>query len=355
MPAPLAKGLIIAASVLVAAGIAVYENPNVRDWIEKNRQRFAERWYPADTPQPDRQASPEAKKRQHAREEAERTAAVDAARKKREEMMRVNGEEFMRRHSSRKNAGEDATTKKSLGPDSARDRHTSFDDFLQNDGSGAYTLHTSGVEVNDQVVRQEGEGLRQRTDRHGLEGLKLGAATANPFADDDGGSMDVEDTPSSSLPKDRELERSHQQDNSTFQTPVSPPSEEDQLTIHTPTTSASESTPSPLSTPLASPHQQLDLPEHRTQAVLHSSSPPLHHLSTSPSVMSLQSDSTATLDDDVSLVTASEGEGDILEEVDSEVEVGGVGTPMGSWSEIGSVRSGRSRRSSWGGSSSGSG
>ncbi|KAK5277137.1 hypothetical protein LTR16_010191, partial [Cryomyces antarcticus] len=41
MPAPLAKGIIIAASVLVAAGIAFYENPQVREWIEQSRRKIA--------------------------------------------------------------------------------------------------------------------------------------------------------------------------------------------------------------------------------------------------------------------------------------------------------------------------
>lgn len=41
MPAPLAKGIIIAASVLVAAGIAIYENPQVRQWVDQSRRKIA--------------------------------------------------------------------------------------------------------------------------------------------------------------------------------------------------------------------------------------------------------------------------------------------------------------------------
>lgn len=45
MPAPLAKGIIITVSVLVAAGIAVYESPKVRRWINNYRRRLANTLY----------------------------------------------------------------------------------------------------------------------------------------------------------------------------------------------------------------------------------------------------------------------------------------------------------------------
>lgn len=41
MPTPLAKGVIIAASVLVAASIAAYENPQFREWIDRSSQKVA--------------------------------------------------------------------------------------------------------------------------------------------------------------------------------------------------------------------------------------------------------------------------------------------------------------------------
>lgn len=41
MPAPLAKGIIIGVSVLVAAGIAVYESPQFRRWINQSRRKVA--------------------------------------------------------------------------------------------------------------------------------------------------------------------------------------------------------------------------------------------------------------------------------------------------------------------------
>ncbi|KAJ5284376.1 hypothetical protein N7505_002356 [Penicillium chrysogenum] len=41
MPAPLAKGLIITVSVLVAAGIAVYESPQFQQWVTTSRRKIA--------------------------------------------------------------------------------------------------------------------------------------------------------------------------------------------------------------------------------------------------------------------------------------------------------------------------
>ncbi|KAI1910429.1 hypothetical protein LOZ12_004649 [Ophidiomyces ophidiicola] len=41
MPAPLAKGIVITISVLVAAGIAVYENPQIQEWLETSRRKIA--------------------------------------------------------------------------------------------------------------------------------------------------------------------------------------------------------------------------------------------------------------------------------------------------------------------------
>ncbi|EEA25730.1 hypothetical protein TMatcc_006038 [Talaromyces marneffei ATCC 18224] len=41
MPAPLAKGIIIGVSVLVAAGIAIYESPQFRQWVNQSRRKVA--------------------------------------------------------------------------------------------------------------------------------------------------------------------------------------------------------------------------------------------------------------------------------------------------------------------------
>jgi len=42
MPAPLAKGIIVSLSILAALGIAIYENPQVKEWIDEQRRKIAE-------------------------------------------------------------------------------------------------------------------------------------------------------------------------------------------------------------------------------------------------------------------------------------------------------------------------
>ncbi|OJJ49882.1 hypothetical protein ASPZODRAFT_128439 [Penicilliopsis zonata CBS 506.65] len=41
MPAPVAKGIIITVSVIVAAGIAIYESPQFRQWVNNSRRKVA--------------------------------------------------------------------------------------------------------------------------------------------------------------------------------------------------------------------------------------------------------------------------------------------------------------------------
>ncbi|OJD25083.1 hypothetical protein ACJ73_03551 [Blastomyces percursus] len=41
MPAPLAKGLVITVTILLAAGIAVYESPHVKQWVRNSRRKIA--------------------------------------------------------------------------------------------------------------------------------------------------------------------------------------------------------------------------------------------------------------------------------------------------------------------------
>ncbi|CAL5871098.1 uncharacterized protein PFLUO_LOCUS5344 [Penicillium psychrofluorescens] len=41
MPAPIAKGIIVTVSVLVAAGIAVYESPQFQQWVINSRRKIA--------------------------------------------------------------------------------------------------------------------------------------------------------------------------------------------------------------------------------------------------------------------------------------------------------------------------
>ncbi|KAJ5987135.1 hypothetical protein N7451_011500 [Penicillium sp. IBT 35674x] len=91
MPAPLAKGIMVTVTVLVAAGVAVYQSPQFQDWLNNSRRKIAVALHSlGDEIQPRRNASPTrddismteeageaaARRRRIAREEILRRAAV---------------------------------------------------------------------------------------------------------------------------------------------------------------------------------------------------------------------------------------------------------------------------------------
>ncbi|KAL1883467.1 hypothetical protein Plec18167_002471 [Paecilomyces lecythidis] len=94
MSAPLAKGLIITVSVLVAAGIAAYENPQVRQWVINSRRKVAvalhnlgDEIHPGESPPEDISMTEEMgeaaeERRRRAREELMRRRAVLEARRR---------------------------------------------------------------------------------------------------------------------------------------------------------------------------------------------------------------------------------------------------------------------------------
>ncbi|EAW07566.1 uncharacterized protein ACLA_022800 [Aspergillus clavatus NRRL 1] len=98
MPSPVAKGLIITVSALVAAGIAVYESPQFREWVQNSRRKIAlalhnlgDEIHPRESASPLREdismteeVGPAAEERRRiALEEIQRRASVLEARKKR--------------------------------------------------------------------------------------------------------------------------------------------------------------------------------------------------------------------------------------------------------------------------------
>ncbi|KAI9793935.1 MAG: hypothetical protein M1833_000504 [Piccolia ochrophora] len=145
-----ATGLIIAASVLVAAGLAVYESQQVQEWFDTTRRKVVQAFQPRS-----------GEKDELHREEDDLTAAVavEAARRKRDELMARNQLELMQRHSKRR---------------PSKRASANFDDFLQGDGEGAYTLQNTAVET-----KADTDGLRRR--RGSTYGEPTGAAEGNPF------------------------------------------------------------------------------------------------------------------------------------------------------------------------------
>lgn len=172
MPAPLAKGLIIAASVIVAAGIAIYESPQVRQWVDQSRRKLAVALHTlGDEIQPrrDSDASLDPEARKNRREEIIRRNRNELIRRAREAGIAVDLDELAR-------IGQEEALKK----DTTHEKSRSFDDLIGVDGKlkdeKSTAQRTTALDSSD-------DGLRHR--RQGADGFSAGAAFANPFADDD--------------------------------------------------------------------------------------------------------------------------------------------------------------------------
>ncbi|KAI9851896.1 MAG: hypothetical protein M1838_002467 [Thelocarpon superellum] len=173
MPVPLAKGLIIAASILIAAGVAVYENPQVREWVDQSRRKLALALHNlGDEILPSSST------------EEDEAAATDAARKRREDIMARNHEQLRREDSTVKKREpfprpphiEPELGQRTDSPGSSNGS-TTFDDFLKRGGDGMYTLPNSQHEASlDGGLRRRLEGARGRNDA---------VPPSNPFTDDE--------------------------------------------------------------------------------------------------------------------------------------------------------------------------
>ncbi|KAI9824446.1 MAG: hypothetical protein M1832_001981 [Thelocarpon impressellum] len=158
MPAPLAKGLIIGISVLVAAGVAMYESPQVREWVEKSRRRIAVALHSLGD-----EVHPQGAADRNADDEE---VLAQARRKTREGVAEKN----MRRE------------------------EVSFDDFLEKDGGGAYSLggiqgelrrrirtdQAGAADANGSVLFDRGEESRESTATLAAEEVK---EEAEPLVD----------------------------------------------------------------------------------------------------------------------------------------------------------------------------
>ncbi|KAJ4331714.1 hypothetical protein N0V87_008943 [Didymella glomerata] len=171
MPAPLAKGLIIAASVLVAAGIAIYENPQVRQWVDQSRRKIAVALHSlGDDIQPRRQSesSDDFEERKRRREELIRRNRNELIRRAREEGIAVDLDELARIGT------EDAALAERR---SRANRSKSFDELVGSDGMLRQDATATGAEPSNNGVR-----------KRGVAGFAAGAAAAvamtNPFADE---------------------------------------------------------------------------------------------------------------------------------------------------------------------------
>ncbi|KAH7385479.1 hypothetical protein DE146DRAFT_681041 [Phaeosphaeria sp. MPI-PUGE-AT-0046c] len=169
MPAPLAKGIIIAASIVVAAGIAIYESPQVRAWVDQSRRKIAVALHNlGDDIQPRRpsESSDDYELRKRRREEIVRRNRNELIRRAREEGVAVDLDELAR-------IGDEST-------DTARsraDRTRSFDTMVGGDGMLRGETTATGNDASN-------NGLRNRGAAGFAAGAAAGTAMANPFVDE---------------------------------------------------------------------------------------------------------------------------------------------------------------------------
>jgi hypothetical protein len=194
-------GLIIAASVVVAASIAIYENEQVRQWLDIHRRRIAIALYSlgdginpseSDLRSPEQQAEMAELNRQR-RHDIVRQNREDLIRKAREEGTAVDLDELTALGVLEREAEEEAEqAQQALQIQKSHQRsgsNTSFDDFVGNDGKLKRDLADQKIMDDDStatttaVPSVSDSGLRQRG-AAGARGFALGSALSNPFGDE---------------------------------------------------------------------------------------------------------------------------------------------------------------------------
>ena len=172
-------GLIIAASVLVAAGIAIYESPQVREWVDQSRRKIALALHSLhDELQPRRPSESEGEF--DARQERVRRKRNELVKRARDEGVAVDLDELVR-------IGREEAESGQRGAWGRADRSKSFDELVGADGALKVGGVASGAETSAGVRKRGGGG------GGGSGGASAGfaagalagaAAVANPFDDD---------------------------------------------------------------------------------------------------------------------------------------------------------------------------
>lgn len=178
MPAPLAKGLIIAASVIVAAGIALYESPQVRQWVDQSRRKIAVALHSlGDELQPRHPSESEDdfEERKRRREELVRKNRNDLIRRARAEGIAVDLDELARIGREDIELAERRQRHRTSASQRSFDDLVGSDGMLRKDPPKAQTA--TGIESST-------NNLRQRSVAGFTAGAAAGATVANPFSDD---------------------------------------------------------------------------------------------------------------------------------------------------------------------------
>ncbi|KAL9040142.1 MAG: hypothetical protein Q9180_002098 [Flavoplaca navasiana] len=199
MPAPLAKGIIVSISLLLAAGLAVYEHPQVKQWVDESRRKIAFALHNlGDDLEPP--SSSRRKSSQDASTREDNSAeATERRRKARQDIL-----ERGRRMEERRRAQHGTSTKSK-----------SFDDLV--DDQGKLKHDTNQATTSAAETHPEQAGLRNRNTEP--QGLASGAAFANPFADE----AYTQDLSSTTAPVEPLSQRSRASSTATLPASPSPP------------------------------------------------------------------------------------------------------------------------------------
>ncbi|MCJ1338290.1 hypothetical protein MMC09_003576 [Bachmanniomyces sp. S44760] len=160
MPAPLAKGLIVSISILIAAGIAIYDNPQVQEWVVNSRRKLAFALHNLGD-----EIHPQSPEEDASTREDESHEATERRRQARAEIL-----ERGRLLENRRRA------KQGQPP-----RGKSFDDLV--DDQGILKQDVSGEAQTTAIEPQAADdGVRNRAQE--ARGVAMGTFMANPFSDE---------------------------------------------------------------------------------------------------------------------------------------------------------------------------
>ncbi|KKY23100.1 hypothetical protein UCDDS831_g03225 [Diplodia seriata] len=172
-------GALLAASLIIAAGVAVYQNPQVQQWIDARRRKIAIALHSLGD-----EINPPVARNRNARE-------ADEQRRRRESIIRRNRNELVRR-AREEGVAVDLDELARIGDEydekHNRPRGQSFDDLVNEHGvlresvSGATLNEKPAAAATTAVDSGAGQGLRNRGS--GARGFASGSSYADPFADE---------------------------------------------------------------------------------------------------------------------------------------------------------------------------
>ncbi|KAL8835495.1 MAG: hypothetical protein Q9170_003297 [Blastenia crenularia] len=198
MPAPLAKGIIVSISLLLAAGLAVYEHPQVKQWVDQSRRKIAFALHnlgdDLDPPSSRRDSSQDASTREDNSPEA-----AERRRRARQEIL----ERGRMMEEKRK---------------SQQTKSKSFDDLV--DEGGKLKPELTHASTSAAQSRPEQQGLRNRhIDTHEA----ALAHSQNPFADQFTDDTHLQDYSPSTAPVHTSTQRSRSSSTATLPAYGTPP------------------------------------------------------------------------------------------------------------------------------------